>query len=347
MKRELSSTRYEPVFIDLTNKNDSRTLTIDLVGENKKVLEIGTSTGYVSKILKEHNNTIIGIEIDEGAGIVAEQYCDQVIIGDVETIDYNRYFQPESFDVILCADVIEHLRNPKDFLKNIKQYLKDDGYLVVSIPNFCHGDVIIRVLLGDFHYTPVGLLDETHLRFFGLNNIYSLFSDCGYTINNLQKTIVDIGTSELKIEGDRVHHDILSLLRSLPNSNVYQFIFTAYPAHEHTNYLKEEPDLVAIMERVNEESRLELRYAISELLEINAQQKNLISELENQIKESVLSVRIFHKFMNFFEYYSPEGTRRRSFLSVIAFWSNVYYSEGLKTCIERVKPLIIPFLMRK
>ena len=47
--------------------------------------------------------------------------------------------------------------------------------MVVSLPNFCHWDVLLNLINGDFHYTRVGLLDKTHLRFFGLKNIYESF----------------------------------------------------------------------------------------------------------------------------------------------------------------------------
>lgn len=302
MDTNLSSKRYEPSFIDLSNKNDSRTLTIDLVGEGKRVLEIGTSTGYISKILKEHNNVVAGIEIDKDAGLVAKQYCEPLIIGDVENIDFERYFEPDSFDVIICSDVLEHLRNPEGVLLKLKRYLKPNGYIVVSIPNICHGDVIFRIMLGDFHYTPLGLLDKTHIRFFGLKNIYAIFSECGYSIQNLKKTIVDVGSSELKIEGNKIHPDQMKLIKSLPESNVYQYIFIAYKDINIIPSLIEEPDLVGIMSKIIEESKFSLRCTIAELLEINQKMNteiirkdNIILDLENKLKKQILYVRIFKK----------------------------------------------------
>ena len=46
------SKRYEPPVIDLENRNSSHTLIVELTGENKNVLEVGTSTGYISRILE-------------------------------------------------------------------------------------------------------------------------------------------------------------------------------------------------------------------------------------------------------------------------------------------------------
>ena len=230
LNEPLSSKRYEPPIIDLDNKNSSQILTIDLTGVHKKVLEIGTSTGYISKILKERGNIVTGIEIDHEAGLIAQQYCDRMIFGDVEALALNKKLEPASFDVILCGDVLEHLKNPVKILQKLQKFLKPDGYLVVSLPNFCHGDVLLNLLNGDFRYTSIGLLDETHLRFFGLKNIFALFAECGYQISDLHTTNLDIGNTELKINQEKVPQDLLKFIRSLPNSNVYQYVFIASPS---------------------------------------------------------------------------------------------------------------------
>ena len=230
MDKNLSSKRYEPKTIDLENKNSSWAYIVNHTGCNKTVLEIGTSTGYISKILKERENRITGIEIDPEAGLIAQHYCDRMIIGDIEILALNESLTQASFDVIICGDVLEHLKNPAIVLKNLSSLLKPEGYLVISLPNFFHGDVMLNLLIGDFHYTPMGILDETHLRFFGLKNIYSLFADCGYQISDLHTINFDIGNTELKINQEKVPQDLLKFIRSLPNSNVYQYVFIATPS---------------------------------------------------------------------------------------------------------------------
>jgi len=232
LDKKLSSKRYEPPTIDLDNQNSGHTYLINLTGFNKNVLEIGTSTGYISKILKNRGNTVVGIEIDHEAGIIAQQNCDRMIIGDIETLDLEKKLEPASFDVILCGDVLEHLKMPGQILKKLHTFLKPEGYLVVSLPNFCHGDVLLNLLYGDFRYTPMGLLDETHLRFFGLKNIYTLFAKCGYQIADLHTTNLEIGNTELRINNEKIPQDLLKFIRSLPTSNVYQFIFKAYSTSE-------------------------------------------------------------------------------------------------------------------
>ena len=225
----LSSIRYEPKFIDPNNKNTSHGLIIDMVGKNKTVLEVGTSTGYVSKIFKENGNRVIGIEIDQDAGETAKQYCEAMIIGDIEIIDLGIYLKDLRFDVIVFGDVLEHLKYPEQVIGKIKKYLKPDGYMVISLPNGCHGDVIFNLLYGDFQYTSMGLHDITHLRFFGWKNILDMFKNQTLRITNLNKVRVPIGYTELKVDMDKVPNDLLNFIRSIPDSDVYQYVFMAIP----------------------------------------------------------------------------------------------------------------------
>jgi GT2 family glycosyltransferase/2-polyprenyl-3-methyl-5-hydroxy-6-metoxy-1,4-benzoquinol methylase len=254
MVSNFSSKRYEPSLIDLANQNSSHTILIELTGCDKQVLEIGTSTGYISKILKEHGNRVTGIEIDPEAGSLAEQYCDRMIIADVESLDFDKAFNGQVFDVILLGDVLEHLKNPGCILETVQKFLKSDGYLVVSLPNFCHGDVFLNLLNDDFHYTPMGLLDETHLRFFGIRNILSLFARSGYQVSDLHTTKIDIGKTEIGRDIENIPHDILIFFQSLPFSNVYQYIFIGRPCTNPVSPAIKETDLSKLLDKT--QSRL-------------------------------------------------------------------------------------------
>ncbi|MDQ1253175.1 MAG: hypothetical protein QG646_2325 [Euryarchaeota archaeon] len=269
------SKRYTPRFIDLNNKNISHSLIVDLIGRNKKVLEIGTSTGYVSKILTERGNLVTGIEIDKEAAEIASNYCESMIIGDIEEIDMNRYLESYSYDVIVVGDILEHLKNPEALLEQLKNYLKTGGYIVVSLPNFCHGDVILNLLLGDFRYTETGLLDETHLRFFAYKNIINLFNKCGYAIENVQKTTAPVGGTEQKKDLESIPDSILKFIKSLPHSDTYQFVFKAIPDENTTK-----PDIPEL-------SLHELfECSFKEFVEEHTNPLNQeLKELGNQIKE--------------------------------------------------------------
>jgi O-antigen biosynthesis protein len=264
-----SSKRYTPSYIDVNNETNSLSIMANLIGENKRVLEIGTSTGYFTKILMERGNSVIGIEIDQEAAEIAGKYCELMIVGDIEEIDLNLHLEASSFDVIVFGDVLEHLRYPEATLMKIGKYLKPNAYIVVSLPNFCHGDIILNLLYGDFKYTPIGLLDETHLRFFGYKNIINLFNKCGYDIENIEKTTAAVGWTEQKRDLTDVPSPVLKFIISLPNSDTYQFVFKAFRCEKAAS-----PDIPDV--------------SLNQLFESSIQEfiKGRIDPLKQQLNES-------------------------------------------------------------
>lgn len=282
MDERLSSKRYEPPSINLKNKNNSHTLVVELAGINNLILEVGTSTGYMTKVLRDLGNHIIGVEIDEEAAEIASKYCDLMITGDVEEVDFDEYMGPSSIDVAIFGDVLEHLKYPATVLERIKGYLKPEGYIVVSIPNFCHGDVLFNLLKGDFKYTSMGLLDETHLRFFGHKNVIDLLNDCSYLVTDILTTRIPMGYTELKIESDEMPRELFKFIESLPNSDVYQFVLRAKP----TKNPKREPtpgiDLNQIFARSIEDILKEqLQPLERQIAEIEIERQAALSSIAN------------------------------------------------------------------
>ena len=81
-----------------------------LTGSPERVLDVGCSSGYLARRLVERGATVIGIDTDEQAAAEARAVCEQVLVGDVESMELP--FPEQSFDVVLCGDVIEHMRDP-------------------------------------------------------------------------------------------------------------------------------------------------------------------------------------------------------------------------------------------
>ena len=161
---------------------------LDLIDAGETVLDVGCATGYLSSKLKENGCKIIGLEIDPEMAEEARLYCDKVILGNAEVIElpYREYF-----DVILYADVLEHMRNPLEILIRFKSYLKKNGYIVVSIPNVAHWFVRLSLIFGKFNYSSRGcaILDSGHLRFFNLRTIREMLERAGFKIIHLDITV--------------------------------------------------------------------------------------------------------------------------------------------------------------
>jgi len=153
------------------------------VGRGKRVLEIGCAGGYLAELLTAQGCTVTGIEIDPRAASQARRFCNEVIVGDAETLQLK--FR-EKFDVIVLADVLEHLRDPARLLRRLTAALKPGGYLVISVPNVANWTVRVLLLLGRFDYEDRGILDRTHRWFYTLRSFEGLVSGAGYHIAELE-----------------------------------------------------------------------------------------------------------------------------------------------------------------
>jgi len=173
--KKLKYTRFDP---SGAGEYSVHTMTVKLVGKNKKVLEIGCATGYISKKLKENGCYVFGVEIDKTAAEIAKEICDKIIVGNIEIIEPPL----DKFDVITFIDVLEHLKNPKNALEKVMNNLEKDGKIIISVPNIANWKIRLNLLFGRFNYTKIGILDETHLRFFTYKTIKNLLSSLNLKI---------------------------------------------------------------------------------------------------------------------------------------------------------------------
>ena len=159
------------------------------VGSEKRVLELGCATGYISKRLAESGCEVVGIEIDREVAELARRFCHFVHVSDLNSTDWIKCLDGQTFDVILMGDVLEHLVNPDMILRAVRTLLRPSGYLVVSLPNVVHWVTRIKFVLGRFEYESAGTLDSTHLRFFTPKTARKLIEDAGYRITAFHPAI--------------------------------------------------------------------------------------------------------------------------------------------------------------
>jgi 2-polyprenyl-3-methyl-5-hydroxy-6-metoxy-1,4-benzoquinol methylase len=149
----------------------------------KRVLDIGCSTGRLGAALRLQANEVYGIEFDRGSAEKASAVLDKVIVGDVESLKLP--FRPAFFDAVVLGDVLEHLRSPASVLERIRPLLKDDGILVLSVPNIANWLVRLKLLFGIFDYSSAGIMDSSHLRFFTLKSLARLVKASGFAIRKM------------------------------------------------------------------------------------------------------------------------------------------------------------------
>jgi len=95
----------------------------------------------------------------------------------------------ERFDVILCGDVLEHLRQPEIPLRAFHQLIAPGGRLLISVPNVAQVRIRLSLLQGRWDYTPEGIMDRTHLRWFTLSSLRAMVRDCGWHQEDFDYTV--------------------------------------------------------------------------------------------------------------------------------------------------------------
>ncbi|MEK7287505.1 MAG: class I SAM-dependent methyltransferase [Elusimicrobiota bacterium] len=158
---------------------------VRMIGENKKVLEIGCANGYIGKYLKEKQNCkIFGVELNRQAAEEAREIYEGIITGDIESKEVLSKLEGrgERFEVILCSNILEHLQNPLEVLNRLKLLLSSNGCFVIALPNIAHWSIRLKLWKGNFDYTESGILDNTHLKFFTLKTAGELLQEAGLKI---------------------------------------------------------------------------------------------------------------------------------------------------------------------
>lgn len=206
----------------------------ELVPVGSRVLDVGCGTGSVSRIIADTRNAkIIGIEPDPCRAAVArsralevhEQLFSAAILQELG-----------SFDVIVFADVLEHVADPGNFLQLAHRALLPGGRVIASVPNVAHWSVRMDLLRGRFDYQPCGIRDATHLRWFTAETIRLLFEYSGLHVISLRHTAgVTLPEYEARrpwrwIPRHRRDPIIRALARRLPLLFGCQHIIHAVPA---------------------------------------------------------------------------------------------------------------------
>jgi 2-polyprenyl-3-methyl-5-hydroxy-6-metoxy-1,4-benzoquinol methylase len=145
-------------------------------------LDVGCGSGAFGRLLRSQrpDMEMWAVEPDPVSARAAEDGFDRVIQGEFPGVQI-----PNSrFDVVLFADVLEHMGEPLDALLACKEAMVPNGTLIASIPNVRNWRSVLWPLLfhGTWTYTERGILDRTHLRFFTRRTMQTLFEENGWSV---------------------------------------------------------------------------------------------------------------------------------------------------------------------
>ena len=149
----------------------------------RSLLDVGCGAGAFGRSLRRlrPEMELWAVEPDPVSAQAAESAFDRVIVGNFP----DGRVPNARFDVVLCADVLEHMPEPEKALLAAAAALREGGIMVASIPNVRHWRDVVWPLLrhGKWTYTEMGILDRTHLRFFTRHSINDFFSASRWTVD--------------------------------------------------------------------------------------------------------------------------------------------------------------------
>lgn len=151
----------------------------------RRVLSLGCGTGATELHLQQAGADVIGIDISADAVAIANGRISKAIVADIER-DPLPELHPASFDLILCGDVLEHLRFTEHVLARLHGWLEDGGSLVLSVPNATHYTVIRELVFRrNWRYENGGLFDRGHYRLFTKKSLLRMLDECGFKIDTV------------------------------------------------------------------------------------------------------------------------------------------------------------------
>lgn len=215
--------------INIGDNNESRSIIYSLIEPNSSVLDVGCACGDLGIILHSNKNCrVYGLEYVEDSVNVARStnaYVD-VYQCDLNDINFNNYEKLEQgFDYIVLGDILEHLYNPQELMFKLSKLLKDDGYFIVSIPNFSHASVKISLLCNQFEYDEYGTLDGTHIRFFTFDSFLKIINNLNLYVHKLEYTVCNRYGSMAKLDYKKVPWFTMLYILSDWQSYCFQYIF--------------------------------------------------------------------------------------------------------------------------
>ena len=146
------------------------------------MLSLGCGTGATEIHLRHLGAQVVGIDVSADAIAIAKMRIQHAIVADIEQ-DPLLHLESRSFDLILCGDVLEHLRFTEYVLDRIRGWLAPDGHFIVSVPNATHHTLLRQlVLYRNWKYEDSGLFDRGHYRLFTRKSLVRMLGEHGFLI---------------------------------------------------------------------------------------------------------------------------------------------------------------------
>jgi 2-polyprenyl-3-methyl-5-hydroxy-6-metoxy-1,4-benzoquinol methylase len=179
-------------------------------------------------------NQVVGVDLINSPAHAAEmKEFIQSDLDDGFPAALSERLKPYRFDRIMLQDILEHVRNPKQIMRDCAALLADNGQVLISIPNVANVTIRAALLFGRFEYSERGILDKTHVRFFTRASARRFIVQCGYEIVEQRATVMPIELA-LGLQAAnpmmRIANRMLAIATSIfPSLFGYQLLYVARP----------------------------------------------------------------------------------------------------------------------
>lgn len=153
-------------------------------------LDVGCASGGLGVLLAESGAaaTVDGVELNADAAQVAGKILRRVWQGTVEQVLDEIAW--DTYDLIVMADVLEHLTEPWAILRFLHERCRPGCRLLLSVPNVRHHGVVLPLIFkGKFEYQDSGIMDRTHLHFFTRSSLLDSVKDAGWQMCRMAPNI--------------------------------------------------------------------------------------------------------------------------------------------------------------
>ncbi len=193
---------------------------LELAGlsRHKLVLDVGCGRGEFARELRKRDCGVVGIDISPVVIENSKKFLNKSFCFNLEQERWPVELTSMRFDLIMASEIIEHLFNPEDFFKKIRNLIKPGGEMIITTPNFLFWKNRLKMFFGKFEYEENSLLDFGHVRFFSKKSLERYFDITGFKIKETRHFYPNLYRRHLNFLGD-----------ILPGFFAFRFIYLISP----------------------------------------------------------------------------------------------------------------------
>jgi glycosyltransferase involved in cell wall biosynthesis/2-polyprenyl-3-methyl-5-hydroxy-6-metoxy-1,4-benzoquinol methylase len=213
----------------------SHTAALDQIPTGSIVLDMGGGPGDFARYLSDKKHCEVTV-VDQFAPREKTSPVRYI----VQDLNQDMDFSIRDYQYILLLDVLEHLKDPEHFLEELRrQFTFETKKFIITTPNIAFFVQRLMLMIGQFNYGKVGILDRTHSRLFTFRSLKYLLRDAGFKFDRMRgipapfpKAIGENWISKLLLRLNEL------LIHISPELFSYQ-IFVLAESTPHVNYIVE------------------------------------------------------------------------------------------------------------